>query len=134
LKRKSLGKIKQEVQKVVNKYIRLRDAGKPCISCGKRKKLQAGHYYNVKNYDHFRFDERNINGECAGCNCFNESHLISYGINLNKKIGSIKLDYLHFEVGEYRKDRLNLKYKWDRDMLEEIKKEYQLKIAELENK
>ena len=55
-------------------------------------------------------------------------------MNLEKKIGRDNLDYLHFEVSEYRKDRLNIKYKWDIDRLETIKKEYLLKIAELENK
>jgi hypothetical protein len=132
-KKKTLSKLKQDVQKVFNKYIRLRDHGKPCISCGEHKTLQAGHYYNVRNYDAFRFNESNVHGECAGCNCFNESHLIGYGLNLEKKLGWDELDDLHCLVNDYKMDRNNLQYKWYRDDLEELLKLYKEKVKELED-
>jgi len=86
-KKKTVGKLKKDLQKVFNAYIRLRDADKPCISCSEYKTLQAGHYFAVGGYDGLRFDEDNTHGECSYCNCFNESHLIKYGVNLKDKIG-----------------------------------------------
>ena len=74
MKSKSLPKLKADLQKVFNQFIRLRDQDKPCISCGQVKLLQAGHYYPVQGYEGLRFDEFNVHGECAGCNCFNQAH------------------------------------------------------------
>ena len=53
----SLPKLKNKLQDIFNEFIRLRDAGQPCISCGENKPLQAGHYFAVKGYDSLRFDE-----------------------------------------------------------------------------
>jgi hypothetical protein len=57
-KAKSLPKLKADLQKIFNEFIRLRDKGKPCISCGQPKDyLQAGHFYSVRMYDGLRFNE-----------------------------------------------------------------------------
>ena len=130
MKKKTLSKLKQDLQKIFNKYIRLRDQDKPCVSCGKYKKLQAGHYYAVKNYDAFRFDERNVHGECAGCNCFDESHLIGYTNNINKRLSEEELNDLHKEVALYKQNRLA--YKWDRPTILELIEFYKQKVSELE--
>ena len=109
MKKKTLSKLKNDLQVIFNKYIRLRDEGKPCVSCGKHNKLQAGHYFAVKNYDAFRFDERNVHGECAGCNCFDESHLIGYTNNIKNRLSEEELESLHNEVQLYKQNRCCLK-------------------------
>lgn len=128
-KKKTIAKLKQDVQKVFNKYIRLRDKGRPCISCGLPKTLQAGHYFAVSGYDGLRFDEDNVNGECAGCNCFNESHLILYGQNLKAKIGEDRYNDLIQRAEDYKKDNY---FRWDRAELEELRILYLEKCSELE--
>ena len=134
MKKLTLGKLKAKAQKIFNKYIRLRDAKDNyfvCISCGQSKPLtqmQAGHYYAVKGYDSLRYNENNVNGECAGCNCFDQSHLIGYTINLEKKIGKDALQDLHDQAMEYKKGF----FKWDRFELENIIVTYTAKIKELE--
>ena len=125
-KRKTLAQLKQTLQKLVNTYIRKRDEGKPCISCGKVKKLQAGHYYAVSGYDGLRFNENNINGECAGCNCFDQSHLITYGKNLEKKIGVNKMIELHAAARDYKRNG----NKFDRNEIEEKIEYYKLKLKQ----
>ena len=90
-KKKKLQTLLKDLETLVNKYIRLRDHGKPCISCGEYKVLQAGHFFPVQGYKALRFNEDNINGECAGCNCFDDAHLIPYHDNLKKKIGETDL-------------------------------------------
>jgi hypothetical protein len=97
-------KLKQKLQKIFNEYIRLRDQDCPCISCFERKTLQAGHFFHVKGYDGLRFDEINTNGECAGCNCFNDSHLIGYADNLILKIGLDNVSELKKRADNYKKN------------------------------
>ena len=130
MKKKTLSKLKNDLQVIFNKYIRLRDSDKPCISCGKYNRLQAGHYFSVKNYDAFRFDERNVHGECAGCNCFDESHLIGYTNNIKNRLSEEDLESLHNEVQLYKQNRLA--YKWDRPTILELIEVYKEKVLQLE--
>ena len=123
-KQKSLPELKKTAQKLFNEYVRLRDKDKPCISCGQPKPLQAGHYYAVKGYDGLRYNEDNVHGECAGCNCFDESHLIGYGGYLILRIGLDRLTALGKAAAEYKKHG----YKWSRSDLEEIIDKYREKI------
>lgn len=102
-KKKTLPQLKKIADRYFNKYIRLRDEGKPCISCGEIKQLEAGHYYAKKGYDGLRYDEMNVNGECHYCNCFDQSHLIGYGENLVIKFGSISYSVLKGMAAEYKK-------------------------------
>lgn len=86
----------RELQQVFNQYIRLRDRGKPCISCGKslQGKYDAGHYYSVGSYPNLRFHEDNVHGQCVECNQHKHGNLIEYGINLPKRIGAKRMDEL----------------------------------------
>jgi hypothetical protein len=119
-KPKSLPKLKADLQEAFNAYIRRRDADLPCISCGQYKCLQAGHYFAVKGYDGLRYDEDNVHGECAGCNCFDESHLIGYGRNLVKRIGQERYDALVERAAEYKRNG----YKFSRSEVIEIIEKY----------
>ena len=125
----SLPKLKAKLQEVFNEYIRLRDEGKPCISCGQGKVLQAGHFYPVSGYDGLRFNEDNVNGECAGCNCFDESHLIRYYDNLRLKIGEERFEALKRQAEEYKRNG----YKWSRSELLELIEKYREKVNNLKN-
>lgn len=126
-KAKSLPKLKADLQKVFNEFIRLRDKDQPCISCGQFKPLQAGHYYSVKGYDGLRFDEDNCNGECEYDNIYNESHLIGYGIRLTEKLGMDKYNALIERAATYKRQG----YKWSRSEIEEKIKHYKAEIASL---
>jgi len=55
-------------QAAVNSFCRARDEGLPCISCGRYKPLEAGHWRSRAAYPELRFDTRNLAGQCAGCN------------------------------------------------------------------
>ena len=57
----SLPKLKNKLEDIFNEYIRIRDKGQPCISCGQHNYLQAGHFYAVSGYDGLRFDEDSAN-------------------------------------------------------------------------
>lgn len=127
----TLSKLKAKVQVVFNKYIRLRDSGGgffECIACGITKStdvMNAGHFYAVKGYDGIRFDEDNVNGECASCNCWDQSHLIGYAIRLEVKLCTDGLQALHDRAAEYKKDA---NFKWNRAELEEKLSHYKLRL------
>ena len=92
-KLKTAGDYIKEAQSAVNKYIRLRDHGKPCISCGSLPEqkaggtMDAGHYRSRGAASHLRFNVLNIHSQCVKCNRFNSGNAIDYRINLIDKIG-----------------------------------------------
>ncbi len=100
-KKESLEKLKthkdflKDLQKVVNLYIRKRDENKPCVSCGtfKCEEFHAGHYIaTTKQY--LRFNELNIHKQCSKCNTHLRGNLIPYRIELIKRIGLEKVEWL----------------------------------------
>lgn len=105
-KTKSLPKLKAELQVLFNRFIRTRDEGKPCISCGRHETLQAGHFYSVRMYDGLRFNEDNVAGECCKCNGFDDMHLLSYAANLIDRIGPQRFEDLKYSAFIYKKRRL----------------------------
>jgi len=89
-----IGRLKDRAVSVFNKFIRLRDEGQPCISCGKYKKLQAGHYYSAGKHENLRFEEDNVNGQCLQCNYYLSGNLLNYREGLIKKIGIERVERL----------------------------------------
>lgn len=86
----------REAQAAFNKYIRLRDAGQPCISCGRHHQGQyhAGHYKTVGAHPELRFDENNCHLQCAPCNNHLSGNITNYRPNLIAKIGQELVDKL----------------------------------------
>lgn len=95
--KQSLGKLKAKLDTIFNEYIRLRDAGKPCICCGKfaikGNELQAGHYHSCR-YLSIRWDEKNVNGQLMRCNVFNQGNFYGYTEGLIKKYGEGVIELL----------------------------------------
>ena len=115
-KKVPIPKLIKKAEKVFNAYIRNRDSGKPCISCGKSGKvLQAGHYYKVQICS-MRFDEDNVNGECEHCNCWDIDHLIGYRKGLSERFGEDHIRILDIKFDAYKRDG----WKWEREYLEGI--------------
>lgn len=117
--KESLPKMLEKTQRVFNSYIRSRDSGISCISCG-REGNQAGHYFTVKGFSALRFDEWNVNLQCAGCNLFLHGNQAMYRIGLVEKIGIKAVAELEAKaVG----DRIK---KWSIDELKEIINKYKI--------
>lgn len=96
-KDKSTPSLKKIAIRVFNAWIRKRDAGKPCISCGRYVTLQAGHFYSAGNFNHMRFNEDNVHGQCLQDNYYKQQSDTLYRKNLIEKIGAervAKLDFL----------------------------------------
>jgi hypothetical protein len=85
-----------DLQKLVNRYVRIRDADLPCISCGTTVTVQweAGHYISRGSNNTLRFDLRNIHKQCHRCNVQLSSNAVMYRIGLVKKIGLEAVEWL----------------------------------------
>lgn len=115
----------KEAQTIFNQYIRLRDNGLWCISCGlPPKKKNAGHYYSQGGHSNVRFDEDNVHLQCERCNSFLSGNLIEYRANLLTKIGAERFSQLEAKARVTRK--------FTKDELKEIIKKYKQKAKELE--
>jgi hypothetical protein len=91
-------------QTVFNRYIRKRDEGQPCISCGiQTGKRDAGHFFSVGNYPSVRFHEDNNHSQCVGCNQFNGGNIHEYKPRLIQKIGVERFKQLEKLAHETRK-------------------------------
>ena len=104
---------------LVHAYIRKRDEGKSCISCGCQwnDKFQAGHYYPGGSFETLKFNLDNINGQCEQCNLFKSGNFENYTLNLPKRIGIDSFDNL-VKLAEIDKQFSKV---WDLEKLKEIR-------------
>ena len=94
-KLKSRGQWLRECQVVFNAWIRKRDEGLPCISSGRTTgKMNAGHYRSVGSAPELRFEPLNCHVQSEKDNSYLSGNLINYRINLIKKIGIEKVEWL----------------------------------------
>lgn len=113
-------------QQVFNKYIRLRDAGKNCISCGQKpKKENAGHFYSAGTHTAVRFDERNVHLQCEHCNSYLSGNLLMYRERLLAKLGFEEFERLTEDAMKTRK--------YTREELKEVISIYKQKIKDVSN-
>lgn len=122
----------REAQKEFNQYVRLRDAGLPCICCGRTSAgmvhggdFDAGHYRSRGSAPHLRFDERNCHAQLKQCNRYDSGNVVGYRMGLIERIGLAAVEALEADQEPRRHSIEDLKA---------IKREYaekskQLKVA-----
>jgi len=114
--------LKNRLDRIFASYIRLRDNGKPCISCGVYTGLEAGHLYSRGNLA-LRWDERNVHGQCIVCNRMKDGNLQKYRIGIILRYNK---EYLN---GIDRDSSKRVKYKAYEIM--DIIEQYQDKIKKI---
>jgi hypothetical protein len=91
--KKTISKLKKELDKWFSLYIRLRDATDmgvvQCFTCGKiahyKSGMQCGHFQS-RRFMATRYDERN-QIQCVKCNMFEQGMQWQFGLNLDAKYG-----------------------------------------------
>ena len=108
---KTAGDYIKEAQASINKYVRIRDKNKPCVSCGNNRehkiglsghRYDAGHYRSRGSAGHLRFNLFNIHKQCVKCNRENSGNIVEYRIELIKRIGIDRVENLE-QDNELRK-------------------------------
>lgn len=86
----------KDAQTAFNAFIRSRDEGQPCISCGRHHQGQyhAGHYLSVGARPELRYTEINAHRQCAPCNNHLSGNAILFRVGLIKKIGVEAVEWL----------------------------------------
>lgn len=108
--KKSVTALIKKADLVFHKWIRNRDQGNPCISCGSYNTSDASHYYSAGNYSSLRYNENNVNLSCRKCNTHLSGNLIEYRKRLIQKIGISEVEKLDMLADAYKR----LVYHWDR--------------------
>lgn len=114
----------KEAQTAFNAWIRERDIGLPCVSCGRHHNGQwhAGHYRTVGGNPELRFEPLNVWRQCAPCNNHKSGDIVNYRLELVRRIGADKVDWLE---GPHEPQRYTI------EQLQAIKAEYRAKTREL---
>ena len=116
----------KRAQAAFNAWVRARDAGQPCISCGRIHQGQnhAGHYRPAGSNPELRFEPDNCHLQCAPCNSHLSGNLGKYRPALIAKIGLESVEWLEgpHEPKRYRKEDYQA-----------IEAEYKAKLKELQS-
>ena len=92
-------------QAAFNAYIRARDDGLPCISCGSitASRWDAGHFRSVGAAPHLRFNEDNVHRQCSRpCNKDKSGDQLRYRAGLIARIGRERVEALENDNGIVR--------------------------------
>jgi len=127
--KKSLEWLKVNIRNKCHEFIKLRDKGRSCISCGVswHKDFHAGHYKKAELYSSLKYAEENINGQCERCNMHLDGNEKGYREGLINRYSRGFLDLLDSKALLDKK----LDFKWDREELKKIGEYYDKKIKEL---
>lgn len=113
----------RETQAALNKWIReVRDAGKPCISCGHPdhgQKFDAGHYITRGSRPNLALEENNLARQCHWCNVHLSGNQILFRRGLVERIGLAAVEALESDMTPR---------KYTVDQLQAIKADYMARI------
>lgn len=120
---KTLPRLHAEAQREFNRYIRLRDTGRPCICCDQPMGdtaltgggIDAGHYRSVGSANHLRYREDNVHAQRKDCNRFGAGRAVDYRIGLIRRIGLAAVEALEND---------NSVHRWTRQEVREIRDRY----------
>ncbi|KPB29774.1 recombination protein NinG [Pseudomonas syringae pv. syringae] len=86
----------KDTQQAFNEWVRHRDMGEPCVSCGRHHNGQwhAGHYRSVGGHPALRFEPLNVWRQCAPCNTHKSGDLVNYRAELVRRIGIVNVEWL----------------------------------------
>ena len=103
---KTAGDYIKEAQASINKFVRLRDKNKPCISCGNDRehkiglsghRYDAGHYRSRGSAGHLRFNLFNIHKQCVRCNRELSGNIVDYRLGLINRIGIGRVNMIELD-------------------------------------
>ena len=126
---KNLRTLLAEAQTAFNEFIRLRDAGLPCICCGMPFEpmkpggsMDAGHFRSRSTAPHLRFNEDNVFGQRKNCNRPGGTTYSKFRSGVLARIGAERLEAVETNYTDH---------KWTRDEVRAIRDHYRAKAKQL---
>lgn len=125
-KLKTIGEYKADARKSFQKWIRLRDSDKNCISCNSSTAdtFDGGHFYKAEVYSGLIFNENNCHKQCRKCNRFMNGNELNFRKGLIARYG---IDYV---TNLDNICDINRVYKYTKEELIAKKLQYDIKIKE----
>lgn len=130
--KKTISKLKKELDKWFSLYIRLRGAdnngNNQCCTCGtidNWKKLQCGHFVSRKHLA-TRFHEMNCFPQCVGCNIFKYGEQWKFGQFIDRNLGegvSEELVILGYTIYKISRSDYEEKITYYKSVVNKIKQE-----------
>ncbi|MEQ4254262.1 recombination protein NinG [Pseudomonas syringae] len=116
----------KDTQQAFNEWVRHRDAALPCVSCGRHHqgKYDAGHYRTVGSNPALRFEPLNCHKQCVPCNQHKSGNVVEYRLELVRRIGILKVEWLEgpHEPQKYTVEELKALTAKYRALTRELKK------------
>lgn len=126
---KTIPDLIKEAQREFNAYIRARDAGLPCICCGKPFEpmkpggsVDAGHFRARSVAPHLRFHEDNVFAQRKNCNRPGGTTYAAFRAGVVARIGEERVVALETN---------NAIHKWTKDEVRAIRSTYRAKLRAL---
>jgi hypothetical protein len=131
----TLPQLVKRAQTAFNSFIRARDFGKPCISCGIELTqsgigggVDCGHFRSVGSAPNLRFEENNAHAQCKRCNRYLGGNAIEYRKRLIERIGLAEVERIEADqtVRKYTRDfliQLASEYRAKRKVLQQQRRE-----------
>lgn len=100
----------KEAQAAWNSYVRMRDYGKPCASCGAMPEQKYGgtmdcsHYRSVGAAPHLRFHLHNAAAACVRCNRHLAGNIAALRVGMIERFGLAKVEAIETNNGVRRFD------------------------------
>ena len=130
--KKSISKLKKELDKWFSLYIRLRDATDEgmvqCFTSGRiyhYKQIHAGHFMSRKSHS-TRWCEMNVQPQSPKDNLFGQGEQYKFGLNLDAKWGegtSEELQYKAKQIVKFFREDYEDAISYYKDLVNKIKKE-----------
>jgi len=127
MKEKSTAQLIQVCQVKFNAYVRARDKGLPCISCGAPHPTDAGHLFKKSTRPAMRFDSRACYAQCRECNSMHDGNYENFCKGIAARHGVEFLTEVIQDANNSRKTD----HKWSRDELEAMILFYKKEIKKL---
>ena len=130
---KTISKLKKELDKWFSLYVRLRYSENglcQCFTCGKvahykKGGMQCGHFQSRKHLT-TRWDLKNCQVQCVGCNMFKAGEQYKFGLNLDAKYGegtAEELEFLARTIMKVSRIEYEEKISYYKDLVDKLKKE-----------
>jgi hypothetical protein len=133
MRKKSLSKLKKELDTWFSLFIRLRNADDQgmveCFTCHKiahyKNGMQCGHFQSRK-FLPTRFDEENCQIQCSGCNVFRYGEQFKFALGLDAKYGdgkALELEYQARQIVKFTRVDYDIKISYYKKHVDKLKKD-----------
>jgi len=131
--KKTISKLKKELDKWFSLYIRLREANDygmvQCFTCGVvrgyKDGMQNGHFQSRRHMS-TRFDDENCQVQCMKCNMFSQGEQYKFALALDAKYGegtASELEFLATRIKKISRNEYETDISYYKELVENLREE-----------